>query len=118
MLLAAQSITLRRSGARTVGSDGRDAAYTYTDSTISASVQPASGQVKQLLLDGERRRSPIEVETHSELRMADQFAGTPGDLLVVDGVTYELQHVEDCPALGGIPRHWYAVALRQQEIRR
>lgn len=117
MLLSPTSATLRRPATGTTGSDGRPAAPSYTDTTITVSAQPASGQTRQMLDEGNRRRQPIEVETYSELRMVDQHAGTSGDLLVIGGVTYELFSVEDCPALGGIPRHWYAVALRRQEIR-
>ena len=111
--VAAVPITLRRPGVSTRGSDRR-ATRTFTDSTITASVQ-SGGTSKGLQHnpEGERQTQRRRVITDSELRAADQAAGTIADRLIIDGLTYEVQSVKRVSAL--LPCYMADVTALQEE---
>lgn len=118
MLLGATTITLRRVAAGSRGSDGRWSDGARTDSSITASVQPAQGEDLQALPEGLRSRRTIKVYTTTELRTADQQAGTSPDQLVLSGLagvddgTYEVQTVQPWYAL--LPHHKALATLVQE----
>ncbi len=111
-LLAPRSITLRRYPTGSVGSDGRFAPGTPTDSTIIASVQSADDEVMQILPEDLRRREAKRVYTSTTLHTANQHAGVAGDRLVIDGVVFVVEIVNDYPL--PLP-HTRAIAVRLQE---
>lgn len=93
-LLGTASITHRRFAAGSRGSDGRYVEGSSTDTSMTASVQVASGKDLQTLPLGLRTRRTIKVyteDTSTGFDTADQAAGTSPDHLVVSGVTYEVQ---------------------------
>lgn len=118
MLLGATTITLRRVAAQSVGSDGRGVDGSSSDTEIMASVQPAQGEDLQVLPEGLRSRRTIKVYTETELRTADQQAGTAPDKLVLSGLsgiddgTYEVQTVQPWYAL--LPHHKALATLVQE----
>ncbi len=112
-LLGQTSITRRRYAAGTRASTGFWTTPTPTDTTISASVQEASGDDLQVLPEGERKKETVKVYTETaELRTANQHAGIQADRVVVATIVYEVAHVELRHPL--IP-HYKALATRLQE---
>lgn len=111
MLLSASTITRRRYTA-SVGSDGRDD-FTSDDTSIRASVQPASDQQVLSLEDGDRTRDPRCVVTHTELRAATDAGGDPADDVILPGGTYAVRRVYEDPPLGPLPATWTAVVVRR-----
>lgn len=118
MLLGATTITRRRVAAGSRGSDGRWTDGASTDTSITASVQPAQGEDLQLLPEGLRIRRTVKVYTATELQAGDQQAGTSPDQLVISGLvgiddgTYEVQTVKPYYALLA---HHKALATLVQE---
>lgn len=118
MLLGVTTITRRRYSAGSRASTGYWVEGSSTDSSIVASVQPASGEELQVLPEGERTKRAIRVYTATELRTTDPQAGTSSDELVISGLvgiddgTYQVQHVEPYYALLA---HHKAIAVRRQE---
>lgn len=111
-----RTVTRRRYGAQTMGSDGRPDRGATTDTTLTVVVAPASPRQLELLPDGARAREVVSVHAHTELRTVDQHAGTPADEVLIDGVTYEVQRVDEWPTLGPIARSWLALAVRRPEL--
>ena len=113
-MIAARPITLRRYGAQAnVG--GRQSLGSYTDTTIRASVQPATGRDLQALPEGERQRDVVIAYCLSEVRVADPRTLASSDRLIIGGVTYLAYQVQDWPRVGSVPRHWRTVCVRVQE---
>lgn len=112
MILGATDVTLRRYAAPSRGVDGRVALAAPTETTISASVQPLNGRELALLPEGVRARDRRKAYSETELRTADQEAGTVADELVVAGVVYQVQKVQRHSAL--LP-HYRAELARVQE---
>lgn len=118
MLLGAVTITRRRYAAGTRGGDGYWTDGAATDTSITASVQPASGKTLEILPEGERSKRSIRVYTTTDLRTTSPQDGTRSDELVIAGVTgiddgiYQVQHVESHYALLA---HHKAIAVRRQE---
>ena len=118
MLLGAVTITRRRYGAGSRGSDGRWVEGSSSDTSITASVQPGDAEDLALLPEGERTRRAIRVYTDTELRTSSPQDGYRSDRLVVSGLTgiddgtYQVQHVKPYYALLG---HHRAIAVRVQE---
>lgn len=107
-----ETVTRRRMAAGTWGTDGRFDHGSKTDTSITASVQPAGPKVLQQLPEGFRTRSPIELFSESELRTASQHDDTDSDYVQVDSVWYKVVSVE---AHRVIWAHYHAVAIRLQE---
>lgn len=111
----AVSITLRRpSAAGTHDSNGRFV-QSFTDSTITASVQSGgASRGLQHNAEGERQTQRRRVISETELRAANQAAGTLADRVVIDGLVYEVQTVKKVVHL--LP-HYAAdvVVLQEQE---
>lgn len=109
----AVSITRRRPAAVSYDSSGRVVPPSFTDTTIVASVQ--SGGASRSLVhnpEGERQAQRRRVITESELRAADQDAGTLADRVLIDGLVYEVQTVKKVVHL--LP-HYAADVLALQE---
>lgn len=118
ILLGATTITRRRYSAGSRASTGYWTEGSTTDTSITASVQPASGKDLKLLSEGERTKRAIKVYTTADLRTTSPQNGTRSDELVISGVTgiddgtYQVQHVESYYALLA---HNKAIAVRRQE---
>ena len=115
-ILGAEPITLRRATGPTTGPDanGLPIPAATADTTISASWQPLSGPEMQTLPLGDRARSPHWACTTTVLNTVDQYDGTPPDLLVVDGIAYQIRNTSTYGAEAPIP-HTEVLALRVQE---
>lgn len=118
MLLGATTITRRSVAAGSRGSDGRWSDGAATDTSITASVQPAQGEDLQILPEGLRTLRAIKVYTAAELQPGDQQGGTSPDQLIISGLTgiddgtYEVQTVSPYYALLA---HHKALAVLVQE---
>lgn len=66
---------------------------TPSSTPIRGSIQPADGEEVQLLPEGNRHADMLAFYTKTELRTADQHAGTPADRVIFDGKTYEVKSV-------------------------
>ena len=113
-ILGAEPITLRRATGPTTGPDanGSPVPAPTVDTTISASWQPLNGPEMQTLPLGDRARSPHWACTTAVLNTVDQFDGTPPDLLVVDGIVYQIRQTGTYRKV--LP-HTEVLALRVQE---
>ena len=101
-------ITLRRGSAGST-TLGRYTPGATSDTTgVVASVQPMKGDELDNLPEGMRSRRPVKVYTETELLTVDVGAGTPADIIVWDGETFEIQTVEK-HTYGG---YWKATAVR------
>lgn len=112
MILGAEPVTRRRYAAGSRNSSGQFVSGASTDTTIYASVQPASAEEMALLPEGERTREGVRFYTTTELRTASQSGATLADRLRVDGVWFEVHDVSWERSL--IP-HFRGIALRIQE---
>lgn len=114
LLLGTQSVTRKRSGVVAYGPDGRPTSA-RTSSTVTASVQPASGRDLEQAGLGDRHRDGIKLYAPTgTFQVADQHAGIASDLITVDGIDYEAQQVKTY-ALGPMP-HDRVLATRVQEV--
>jgi len=87
-------ITIRRGSA---GSDieGRYTPGATNDITgVVASVQPITGDEAETLPEGLRSRRPAKLYTETELLQKNTSTGTPADLILWDGETWEVVSVE------------------------
>lgn len=111
-LLGEATLTRRRTAAPT-WTAGRAVAGVATDSPFTGSVQPMGGKDRQVLPEGLRQRDGRKVYApRGTLRTDDQHAGTPADVVVVDGVGFTVVHVDsDHPLL----EHDRALLVRAQE---
>lgn len=112
MILGEEPILRLRFSAQVRDSDGYITDAVPVESLILASVQPMSGKDVEKLSEGERHREGLKLYTVSDLRTADQYAGTIADRVVIDDITYEVLHVERQRSV--IP-HYKAMVLRMQE---
>lgn len=111
-----QTVTrVRYTTAQTRGSDGRKAANVGTPTDFVGVVAPASPKQMELLPDGMRSRQAVSVLAYIDLRPADQHNRTPADEVIVGGVTYQVQRVDEWPAVGPVPQNWQALAVRWAE---
>ena len=111
-LLGLESATLVRNAAGTRDSDGEFVPGAATSTAITGSFQPFPSARLQTLPEGERQQGQLEIYTRSELRTADQHAGTSADRVVYAGVTYEVREVARWPQLLA---HYQARLMRVQE---
>jgi hypothetical protein len=88
----AAGITVTRTAASTLGSDGfyTDGAET-TIAVSPVSIQPASGKDMQLLPEGARTDETIRVYCTERLRTAATPDGVKPDRFVFDGKTWEVK---------------------------
>jgi len=112
MILGQEPISRLRYAAQVRDSEGYIVDAAPTSSTIYASVQPMNGKDVEQLSEGERHREGLKLYTQSDLRTADQYLGTIADKVVIDGITYEVMHVERQRSI--LP-HYKAMVLRLQE---
>lgn len=111
-LLGAVEVTRRRyDGADTIVAH-RYVAPTPTDTTITASIQPAPQDVLERLPDGEDSRGAVVLVTYSDLRTASQADGVRADEIVTSGAAYKLVDVQRSPPLVGYDEHWVATGVR------
>lgn len=74
--------------------------------SVTASVQVASGEQKQLLPEGLRTTDAIEVWSTSEVRPLKREEGKPTSNVRWNDRVYSVEHYEDWYAHG---RYWFAV---------
>jgi hypothetical protein len=113
MILGQEAVTLRRFDT----SSGRDSegylvGPSYADSSILMSFQPLDGTDLQKLPQGERQRESRKGYTATEIFTASQHSSNIADRVVVDGIVYEVYHVEHQRKI--IP-HYKVLMLRIQE---
>lgn len=84
--------------------DGRVLPSSSTALVVSGSLQPSSGRDVQRLPEGLRDRETIVFFTSTELQAADPATGEPGDRLVANGHTFEVQTHERWQDLGNFHR--------------
>lgn len=107
---AADGVVLkqRSTGARErVG--GRWAEPPPVETTIVASVQPATPEDTQALPEGVRASAAMVVYSTSAVKPQGRTGANLGDLLVWGGHDHECLHVEDWDTNG---RYWRAVCVR------
>jgi hypothetical protein len=112
-LLGERSLTRRRIAAQT-WDDGVATPGASADTPFLGSLQPMSGDDRQVLLEGLRSKRGRKVYApRNTLRTEDQHGGVPADQ-VVDGTTvYTVIHVDnDHPLL----EHDRAYLVRVQEV--
>ena len=111
--VGAVSITRRRPGVSTRNDEGRSV-QSFTDSTITASVQSGgTSRGLQHNAEGERQTQRRRIITESEIRAADQAAGILADRVIIGGLTYEVQSVKCVTAL--LPCYMADVTVLQEE---
>jgi hypothetical protein len=87
-------VTIRRGSAGS-SSKGRYTPGATSDTTgVVASVQPIKGDELERLPEGIRTKRPAKLYTETELKQKDTAAGTPPDLIIWDGETWEVESVE------------------------
>jgi hypothetical protein len=114
--LGAERLILRRATGPTT-SDGHGGAVpaSTTDISIWCSFQAMSSHQMQNLPAGDRERDAHWGSTdYPDVRTVSQYDGTPPDLLVRNGITYQIRSVDDYPAAAPIG-HCEMVFLRVQE---
>lgn len=111
-ILGASAATRTRRAAGTRDANGRWVEGAGTDLAILAAIQPAPAKDRQNLPSGFRSREVVRIWTTTELRPADQSAGTSGDLVTKDGKVFEVLAVSHWPAV--LP-HYQAVGVLIEE---
>lgn len=81
-----------------------------SDVTITASVQPLTGEELKMLDEGQRSRRPIMVITDADLQTVDETARTKADRIVWDGEEFEIHRIENFEM--GLMAHREAICLR------
>lgn len=113
-MIRVQPITLRRYPAQTV-TGGRQVLGAPTDTTIRATVYPATGRDLEALPEGERQRDVVIAQCLAEVRVSDPRDSTTSDRLIIRNVTYLAYNVQNWPRVGNVPEHWRTVCVRLQE---
>ena len=113
-----QQLTLQRRASGSYGTDGVWIPGALTTSLIDAAVQPAGahdsnhfreGHDVRQRPEGERASEAISIFTTVELRTSDISTGIDGDLVIWQGRTFKVLHVENWIAQSG---HCRAIATR------
>lgn len=112
MILGARTVIRRRYAPVTRDGSGRSVQPAPTDTTISASIQPLSGDDLAQLPEGERTKRHRKAYTTADLRTADQHTGTPADRIVDGDDVYEVQAVD---LLDAVLPHYKAQLVALQE---
>ena len=110
--LGAAACTLTRFAAGSRDAYGEWVEGASSTSTIYVSVQPMPGKERQGLPEGLRSKEVVKLYTGTELRTADQSAGTSGDVVTSGGVDYEVVTVG---RWGAVIPHYEATAVRVSE---
>lgn len=76
---------------------GRASAITWTETDITAAVQPLNGRERSLSLEGEEIEVTAKLYTADDLRAADDLAGTVADQVVIDDEVLEVVRVDPWP---------------------
>ncbi len=87
--------TITRIAASAYDSHGRAVAGGTSTLAMVASVQPVTGRDLQRMPEGLRTRELVKLYTTTQLRTADEGAGTVADRFAYRGATWEVQTVED-----------------------
>ena len=107
-----RSYTLRRRAAG-VWTAGRYTPGAAAETTVTAVVQPAGPEDLLDLPEGERVKAVVRVHTTSELRTADESAGTDPDRIVIDGEEWEVRRVWNETHTDVLP-YYKALAVRAE----
>ncbi len=91
---------------------GRWAGPNAVTASVTASVQPAEGQIKQLLPEGLREKDAIEVWSLSEVRPLNRDEGELPSRVRWNGNTYQVDVLEDWYKLG---RYWFALCTKVEQ---
>jgi hypothetical protein len=83
-----------------------------TSSTIRASVQPVDSWTLQRVEEGLRGKRWLRVMSSQELRCASVEQGIEPDILVIDGLRYQVHMVDAWPQ--GLIPHWAADVYAQE----
>ena len=83
-----------------------------TVTPILASVQEATGEVLEMLLEAERKMDPVVVISKSPIATTNQHDGLEADELDIDGATYKVVRVLSRHSLIA---HHQVVAIRLKE---
>ena len=113
-LISNATVTRVRYTAGTRDSEGRYVAAIESAGDFSASVQGPDGQDLQTLPEGDRTKTVHKVYIDTDVRAADQHAGTQADQLIIDGAVYEVRKVWPWRAESLIPHH-KCLAVRVKE---
>lgn len=106
---AAESLSVTRAAASTLGANGLWTPGATTTVAVSAVVVPMGGRQMDALPEGWRTRDPLIVYAKSALKTVDESAKTDGDRFARGGATYEVQTVQDWSQQAG---YWSAVAIK------
>lgn len=110
--LGSRSLTRRVFAAGSRGSDGRWVEGSPTDTTITGSLQPLSGDELQTLSEGERQKKSRKVYTTSALSAGSITTGVRADQIVDGSTVWDVRSVElQTEVLG----HYKAILLAPQE---
>lgn len=107
--LASSSALVVTRGSVGTTANGRYSPGPTSTLTIAGSVQPLNGKDLLRLPEGMRTRDLLAVFTETELRVVDAGAGTPPDVLTINGAAYEVEKVERWAELGG---YWKAIVAK------
>lgn len=111
-----ETLTLNRvDGASTQDTRGALVSPSRTNTSITASVQPITGQELLNFPENQRVRQPIRLFTEAELKTVSQENKTEADIVIRGGINYIISTVEDWTG-GDVPadmKHYRVVALRK-----
>jgi hypothetical protein len=108
-----RTITLRRPAAPGAFVDGIWQPAAMADTSITASVQPASGDDLLQLPEGNRTADTLKIFTTSELRNENDLTKTDPDILLIDGRQYAVHNVKTWPSGVGDLAHYECLAVRR-----
>ena len=111
-ILGQEPVAWRRFAASTVATTGRSTKGAITTAALYGSVQPMDGDDLQVLPEGERTRRGRKVYTTTELRTTNVSAQTMNDQLYIDGVWWEVMHVQNQRS---VIAHYKVLVLAVQE---
>lgn len=97
---------------RTVGAVVRGVSQPTVDASlmITASIQPATGQDLLRLPEGRRTNLTRVIFTTTELLTGDQGEPNEADLVIIDGLSWEVQHVERWQDADGVDVGYRCIA--------
>lgn len=111
-----EMLTLSRvDGADTQDTRGALVSPSRTNTSITASVQPITGQELLNFPENQRVRQPIRLFTETELKTVSQANVTESDIVIRGGINYIISTVEDWTG-GDVPadmKHYRVIALRK-----
>lgn len=118
MSLNAETFTGSRFAAATVGSDGRPVHGAASPFSFAGDAQPVRGEELANELGLPRTRKAWWLYTETELRTADEAAGTPADRVTIAGDLCEVYAVEDWnrPGLASNLAHFRVLCIRKEAL--